>query len=937
MGMFSGAPRTRAIGSAVAVSLIGLAPVGVFAAATEESSRFYEDAQVYLDKGNVPAAIVQLKNAIVVDPEDATLRFALGSAYLRIGNPDAAESEFKAAWAAGLDQARIIGPLAQAYLLQGEYEELLDSLSPVGHTDAVASDILISRGYAQIGLRQFDEADLSFTDAISLSANAVGAHIGRAQLLLQRGLLTEAERQIDSALKITPNSPQALGLKGEIRRLAKDESAAERYFDDALAADPYLVIARIGRAALRIDQGRLQDAEGDVQQILALAPDAVAANFLEALILARRDEFRAASDRLVKLTPELSSYPPSLYLLALLHYKQNEVEQAETFLKRYVGLVDTDVGARKILGGLLLAKGSTNEALKVLMLAAELAPQDGQVLALLGSASMQAGRYAEAASWFDKAVAATPDDLRMPTQTQLAAPSVPIGHPDAAIEEMQAAINLDPGGAQARVLLVLTQLRNGELERAAAVAGDLVARMPDSPIAHNLSGAVDFAKDNLAAARGSFETAIRLDPAFAPAQVNLGRLNEREGEFGAAKGNYEAVLERDPLSVVAMSAIAELELKQGRVAEAEHWLEKAAQSDERSIAPRLFLVRVHLDRGDSAAAMAVARDLQRIAPESFEVLDSIAEAQVAAGKTADALATARHMAVLAPQTAPAQFRLAQTLRQAGDVVGSQSALENAIALDDAFLPAHRGLVAQELQSGNGERALQLAAEWRMRHATSAGGDILVGDVLSYQGAYTGAAAAYSAAFAKEVSSENALRFYEALLQAGRQRETVDGLAKWANDHPGDQAAHFALASAFLVTKQYDAARDVYERQLKKDPENPVLLNNLAWLYGDVDDQRALPYAERAYTLAPRVSAIADTLGYLLIRNGQLERGLELLQRVHSEAPEFSDAAYHLAVALEMSGRDVEARTLLEKLLSSRATFIGREEAEVLMQKLSAKP
>jgi tetratricopeptide (TPR) repeat protein len=208
------------------------------------------DAQNYLEKGDVPAAIIQLKNAIETDPDNAMFRFALGTAYLQLGNSRSAAVELEAARQAGFDLTQLAAPLAQAYLLQGRYEDLLASLPAAGQSDALASDILVFRGYAHLGLGQLDDADRSFSSAIDLNPGSMRAHVGRAQLLLQRGMPTQAEQQIDIALELAPEAAETLALKGEMRRLAQDRDPARQYFDRAIAVDPSVLVARIGRAAL---------------------------------------------------------------------------------------------------------------------------------------------------------------------------------------------------------------------------------------------------------------------------------------------------------------------------------------------------------------------------------------------------------------------------------------------------------------------------------------------------------------------------------------------------------------------------------------------------------------------------------------------------------------------------------------------------------------
>src|SRR5713101_5990245 len=55
-------------------------------AATDESTRYYERAQGYLAKGELQAAIIELKNSVRADPTNAAALYALGVSFLRTGD-----------------------------------------------------------------------------------------------------------------------------------------------------------------------------------------------------------------------------------------------------------------------------------------------------------------------------------------------------------------------------------------------------------------------------------------------------------------------------------------------------------------------------------------------------------------------------------------------------------------------------------------------------------------------------------------------------------------------------------------------------------------------------------------------------------------------------------------------------------------------------------
>ena len=120
----------------------------------------------------------------------------------------------------------------------------------------------------------------------------------------------------------------------------------------------------------------------------------------------------------------------------------------------------------------------------------------------------------------------------------------------------------------------------------------------------------------------------------------------------------------------------------------------------------------------------------------------------------------------------------------------------------------------------------------------------------------------------------------------------------------------------------------YTRLVTERTTDPIALNNLAWLY---QRQRDLPkareLAERAFAAGPAAPQIDDTLGWILLAQGETERAVTYLTAANSAAPRNPNIQYHLAVALQRVGRSADAQAMLETLLGSGVSFTDKAEAE----------
>jgi putative PEP-CTERM system TPR-repeat lipoprotein len=918
--------------AALAVALaaaLGVSLRAVPATADDEASAgFYQKAESHLAAREWQAAVIELKNALRADPGNVEARLALGVLYLRLGDPAAAETELETARDRGIDPARIADPLARALLGQGKYEAVLRAF-PAGTGATVP---LVWRSFALLGLGRGQEAEAAARSAITADPKEARAHAALAYVLFAAGRTAEAEARVDEALTLAPAMPEALTLKGELRRVARDDTGALRSFGQALAIDPGALLARAGRAAVLIELGELDRAQQDVDTLRAAAPGLVVGLYLQAALLTGKHDLSGAIDLLARSSTSLDSYPAALKLLGSLYAARGELEQAQTYLSRYLALAGQDMAARKQLANVQLQKGQPAAAVELLLPSAQ-ASNDPGLLGLLATAYLADHKPADAAQWFDRAAAAAPADAGV--RTRVAVGRLQAGQIEAGLKDLETALALDPQQDAARILLALADLKARRFDAACEEAERLRARQPGSPMPDHLLGTILLAEGDSAGARAHFEAALELSPDFAPSQDNLARLDLAAGDLAGAQRRYEAILRAAPGSVAATMALARIAVALGRPEEAQSMLARAGTGNAAAIAPQMALVDLYLQLHRTDDALAAAQKLRDGAPSSLEAGETLARAQLATGQGELALTTLRQLAATSPGSARAQQLLARGLARNGDAAGARAALEAALRLDGAFLPAALDLVELEAASGEVETALAFAADWGKRNADDAGSDLLAGQALIRAGRPAEAAAAYERAFRRDPSTDTAVRWYGALLTAGRTDAAVAGLQEWVDRHPLERPAEVALAAALIQAKRYDAAARRYEHLLAAVPDDPVLLNNLAWLYDLRGDGRALEMAERAHRLLPGSPEIADTLGFILVHQGNAERGVELLRQAQSGSNQ-PEVTYHLAVALDRVGRAEEARAVLEQLLASAQPFDGRAEAVSLQKTLASQ-
>ncbi len=147
-----------------------------------------ERAREAREAGETQGAIVELKNALQQEPGSAEARFLLGQVYLETGQGAEAEKELERAKELGLDSDSLIIGLAEARLLEGEYQHVVDDLVPIElKTQDTQAQALRIAADAHRGLGNLeqscdfyqDAADLQ-TDHVLLGAGVLCLGAGRA-------------------------------------------------------------------------------------------------------------------------------------------------------------------------------------------------------------------------------------------------------------------------------------------------------------------------------------------------------------------------------------------------------------------------------------------------------------------------------------------------------------------------------------------------------------------------------------------------------------------------------------------------------------------------------------------------------------------------------------------------------------------------------------
>ncbi|HEX7897931.1 MAG TPA: tetratricopeptide repeat protein [Planctomycetota bacterium] len=490
-------------------------------------------------------------------------------------------------------------------------------------------------------------------------------------------------------------------------------------------------------------------------------------------------------------------------------------------------------------------------------------------------------------------------------------------------------------------------LRSGELGDAAKAFDAILARQPDRQDA-------EIARLSILLARREYADLLRecdasrapphaIEPLRAEALLRLGRADDAEAAFErAAVGRVPSVL----------LAYASLLLRRGKPEKAGSLYAEVLQKDSRNEIALLGTAAIALQRRDWTATREAVEKVVAFGTPSVLAYSMLAEAELGGGRPERALAASTRGLALAPDDPGARFRqgvalldlgkhgeaetilrrcaeegkgaphvlwqLARVKIARGDEAEALRIVEEA-ATSETLAPLRLVLLAR---SGRGAdaRALLESIRAKLSRAQALACDAWIHEC---EGRLPEAADTLRAGIADPAV---AVRWADVMFRAGRE----DGVVAALDAHPIDGRRWLGLAERARERKLCAAASACYRRALKNDPENPLLLNNFAWMSlqartADLAD--ILAAARKAVALAPDHPSILHTYGTALMRAGRTTDCVALLEKDPGLAGRVPSLLLLLGEAYEKLGRTDAAVRRYAACLAHPATE-GVEEGEL---------
>jgi putative PEP-CTERM system TPR-repeat lipoprotein len=639
-------------------------------------------------------------------------------------------------------------------------------------------------------------------------------------------------------------------------------------------------------------------------------------------------DYAAAAVAARKALAAAPDFIPARMVLGAALLAQGSLNQAEVELSDVVRAAPESIEARKLLAQVNLRLQRPDIAMQILAPAQQADTNDAQLNALMGWANLQRGDSGSGIALLEKGVASQPGNAGL--KVDLATAYISAGRNDDAVRLLES-LPTTAGGARRNALLINAIAASRGQNAAVAELDKLRAAEPDDVSLLNLGAAFHAQRGDFPRAREWIDRAATLDAKSVSTLINRARIEMAAGDPAAAKQTLQQAAALDTSNTAPRLALVELALREGDAASATRQLEQMRAADPKAVEPRLALIRLYMQQKKTRDADTIVREIQSRGADAT-TSQALGRIYLDAGRFDEALNFFRNAVSQDAGNPSYAMDVARAQLALGNTSSARETLQKSAQANPQSVAAAATLVLLDLREGRQDSAMARLEALKQAHPRDASVAVLEGEVAAHAKDYGSAAAAYDRAYRLLPSAATALRSYRARSQA-KQPDPQSLLEDWLRKHPGDESVRMALAEAYLQSGKQSQAITQYEMLVGNAKPHPMALNNLAWLYQQSDDPRAVGVAKRAYEAAPAVPAIADTYGWILVGSGRIEEALPILERAASAKDVAPDIRYHYAVALTKAGRKTEARAVLEPVVAKAGSSPVGAAARKLLTEL----
>jgi Flp pilus assembly protein TadD len=649
---------------------------GILAACGGAQSRFathMKRGQEYLSAGDYSKANVEFRNAMQIQPKDASARLLAGTAAERLGRAREAVGLYQAVVDSEPENVDARAHLARVLIFAGAADAAVKAIEPALVKHPEDPVLLTLRGTARVELHNEAGAVDDLDHALKLAPNNEEAIQARAGLYRRASDTPAAIKLVSDAVQHTPTSRNLREVLVDLYTLANDPphleeqllaliglapketryryqlaifysrthrpDEAQRVLEDTIKTFPRDDQAKLVLVDFISTQRKREEGDKALRGFIAKEPGNYVLRLGLGAFLQSSGDDKAAAQEYQQIVARDGTGAQGLIArdrLAVLAWSQGKYDEAHKLVAEILQKNPHDNEALTLNGEMALARSDPATAIGDLRAVLRDQPQAIGIQRLLARAYVENGQPGLAEETLRSAIETAPADTSL--RIELAQVLKQTQRVDQAIAMLEGAVHDAPADAVVREALVRTYLVKRDFAKARTGAEDLKILLPASPSGFYLAGLAAEGLNQPAEAEKEYSQGLAARPGTLDLLSALARLQVRDGHGDQAIARVKDAAEKDPANAApVLNLLGELYLSRGNAALAEDALTRATQAAPKWWPPYRNLALVKVAKNDSAGAIATYQTGIKVAPSEPKLVVELATLFEKQGHVDDAI------------------------------------------------------------------------------------------------------------------------------------------------------------------------------------------------------------------------------------------------------------------------------------------------------------
>jgi tetratricopeptide (TPR) repeat protein len=914
----------------------------------------------FLAVDEVGLAVEFLQRSKGLDPADCEVRVRLAEIYLMYDQSEESRKEvdFVLEKKPGdLEALELLAKLAETPA------QITDALERLDKTDSGVRDSF--RYHLALGILLMKEGDLpkaedALNEALKADPDQIDPHLALGDLAMQKKDFRQAESEFETAARLAPENAKIQIKLCDLYILTKNFDAAGSIMERVIEKSPEMLPVLHRLAIISLERQKPDECAGYLETIFKNNPSDSEGIFIRGrLALAGGDAAKAISDFQTVLGAN-PQYALAHYFLGLASLQVGDTAQARASLKEALRLDPGLTDAEWNLALIAIKAGAFDEACAGLIRILQREPRDLDALTMLAEAAHSSEGISDAL----RRLRDTEADYGNTTRFRLAMGALLLKANDLVGSEnsFNEALAIDPDSVEAhwalgglyvekkdlknaeleyrkaseighdkpapQLKIAEFYIRKGDIATAKNILGDCVTRFPDYAPAYRRLAAIVLEQRNSEELAALIDSIFQINPADFEAHILKGRMDLAENRPADAINDFQEAGQLNPGTAEVPYWIGIACLQSGDVEGAKARFREALSIDPGSADARMRLAEVDLRRGAYQTAINSLESMFENRAKPPEALRTLGAAYFGKGDWVRSAGCYAELLKTYPYDVQGLYFLGVSLRRQGKIDEAAGYLEKAARVAPDLVDPVVELTGIYISENKTGQALDLVGKRLEASPGNARLYLLLGTLLASRKEWNEAEAAILHGIETDpMLSPCYLELAKVYLASGRSDQALTKLEEGIARDPQNTGLHMLCATIYQQRRDTVQARREYEKVIELDPNHIPALNNLAYICAvDLEEyDNGLRMARRAKELAPDNPRIADTLGWVLYKQGNAEWALGYVRESASKLPENPEIQYHLGMVYLKIGNTVQARQAFDKVLELDPDFPAANE------------